>query len=64
MRIGSPSAAAFNAGTAVSTGSRTIVVFALVSGGRIVLEKTILGSSAIRGNVGSSPFATISAISR
>jgi len=51
VRIGVPSAIAFNAGTAVSTGSTTTVVFAHVSGGFRVLENTILGSSAIRGKV-------------
>jgi hypothetical protein len=61
VRIGRPSAIAFSAGTAVSTGSSMTVVFAQVSGGRRVLERTILGSSAIRGNVGSSPLATIPA---
>ena len=60
VRIGTQSAAAFSAGPAVSAGSSMIVVFAHVSGGVSVFENTILGSCAIRGNVGSSPFATIS----
>jgi hypothetical protein len=58
VRIG-VSSIALSAGTAVSTGSATTVVFAHVSGGCRVLENTILGSSAIRGKVGSSPPATI-----